>query len=252
MIGYVILGLCVLAALIIAGRMFVNADPKVLAKFLRYIIFGVIGAAAIFFMVTGRFLLGAPLAALALGMLRRWSLPNWKFSFPGGGSGRSAKSSTVETAFLRMKLEHGSGVMSGEVLRGIFSGMELAAMSQNQLLALLEECDLEDPESAQLLSAYLDRIFGEDWRSEDAGADAGASEAGGRRRSGWGSRGGAARGGAMSLAEACEVLGVRPGADADEIKEAHRRLILKNHPDQGGSSFLAAKINQAKEVLLDQ
>ena len=250
MVGYVILGLCVLAALIIAGRMFVNADPKVLAKFFRYILFGVTGAAAIFLMATGRFLFGAPLAALALGMLRRWSLPNWKFSFPSGGGGRSAKSSTVETKFLRMKLEHGSGVMSGEVLRGTFSGMELAAMSQNQLLALLDDCEREDPESAQLLAAYLDRIFGEDWRGE--GASAGNSERGGGRSKGWGSRGGGARGGAMSLDEACEVLGIKPGASADEIKEAHRRLILKNHPDQGGSSFLAAKINQAKEVLLGE
>jgi hypothetical protein len=56
--------------------------------------------------------------------------------------------------------------------------------------------------------------------------------------------------GGMSRAEALKVLGLEPGATTDEIRAAHRRLILQNHPDKGGSSYLAAKINQAKDVLL--
>jgi hypothetical protein len=58
------------------------------------------------------------------------------------------------------------------------------------------------------------------------------------------------RDGAMSRDEALKVLGLGPGASADAVREAHRRLILQNHPDRGGSDYLAAKINQAKDVLL--
>ncbi len=55
---------------------------------------------------------------------------------------------------------------------------------------------------------------------------------------------------AMSLDEACKVLGVSISATRQEIIDAHRKLILKNHPDKGGSSYLAAQINQAKDLLL--
>ncbi len=58
--------------------------------------------------------------------------------------------------------------------------------------------------------------------------------------------------GQMSASEAREVLGVSDEAEQDEIEKVHRRLIGQIHPDKGGSNYLAAKINQARDILLDK
>ncbi|QQP92355.1 DnaJ domain-containing protein [Skermanella sp. TT6] len=139
-----------------------------------------------------------------------------------------------------MRLDHDSGRMGGEVLRGRFQGRMLDDLGLEELLDLLRECRDADSQSAAILEAYLDRTREEDWR---AGAP-GAGEHGG------GSAGSRGTGGAMTREEAYEVLGLQPGASEGEIKDAHRRLMLKMHPDQGGSTYLAAKINQAKDLLL--
>jgi DnaJ-class molecular chaperone len=91
-----------------------------------------------------------------------------------------------------------------------------------------------------VLETYLDRIHGADWRGTGGG-----DETGGGRESGT-----AGAGGSMSRDQAYEVLGLHPGATETEIREAHRKLLMANHPDKGGSTFIAAQINQAKDVLL--
>jgi hypothetical protein len=152
-----------------------------------------------------------------------------------GGRESSGQQSVVQTRFLKMTLDHDSGEMNGTVLEGRYAGQSLSELAQGQLLELLGECEREDEESARLLRAYLDRVHGEEW------AQAGASQAR-SDQSGFSST--------MTRQEAFEILGLEPGAGEAEVREAHRRLMQKLHPDRGGSTFLAAKINQAKDVLL--
>jgi hypothetical protein len=245
MVGYLVLGVCLLAALLLAGRWLLNADPRVLAKVVRYGAVGVLGLIAAFFILTGRFAFGVLPAMLAFAVWRAMrGGGGMRFPFGGGlgglggfGKPSAGRSSDVETEYLRMTLEHDTGEMHGEVLKGPFDGRRLADLSLPQLLELLGDCRREDPQSAQLLETYLDRTEGPDWREADEEPTGGRDEA-------------PSGGGAMTVDEAREILGVDAGAGEEEIRAAHHRLMLKNHPDKGGSSYLAAKINQAKDVLL--
>ena len=56
----------------------------------------------------------------------------------------------------------------------------------------------------------------------------------------------------MTVREATLILGVRESAGKDKILAAHRRLMLLNHPDNGGSTYIATKVNQAKETIIDR
>jgi hypothetical protein len=147
----------------------------------------------------------------------------------------AGQQSSVHTAFLRMSLEHDSGHMVGTILKGQFEGRTVESLTTEELFELLRECQRDDQESVPILEAYLDRERGDDWR-ERFEAD------------GHGSAGGAKA--TMTPQEAYEVLGLAPGATEEQIRDAHRRLMQKLHPDRGGSSYLATKINQAKDLLL--
>ncbi|MDP7546448.1 MAG: molecular chaperone DnaJ [Alphaproteobacteria bacterium] len=242
MIGYFILGVSLLGALALVGKLLLNADPKFLAKALRYTGFGLCAAAALFLLLTGRFALGLPLAFMAVAFLRRWALPKLGPRIGGGPGPSTGRSSNVETDYLRMTLEHDSGAMRGEILRGTFAGRDLNDLSLDQLVELLGECQRHDGEAAQILEAYLDRTQGGDWRQKAAGYSR-------QEYDDVGSRQNSHRGG-MTAAEACEILGLQANPSAGEVRAAHKRLMLKLHPDKGGSSYLAAKINQAKDLLL--
>ena len=232
---YVLGGFAVLAGFLMLVYLFVNADPARLARGLKAtgIVIAILAVATL--AVSGRLaVLLMPLAMLMPALIRVRSLLD-RYRPPSGG-----QTSRVETDFLRMMLDHDTGSMTGTVLKGRFSGMRVEELSSADLLALLRECRAEDEEGARLLEAYLDRAH-PDWRDELAG---------GRATGGSGSGARPTSGGDMTVEEAYAILGLSPGADAEAIKEAHRRLMIKLHPDHGGSDYLATKINRARDVLL--
>ncbi|MGF1606797.1 MAG: DnaJ domain-containing protein [Rhodothalassiaceae bacterium] len=220
-----------------------NAQPRAIAKVIIGVGLGLLLGLAGFLLVTGRLAAAIPLAASALGGLwrQRWLLQLVMRGLaersgragPGGGSGqagRAAGSNQVRTRMLRMVLDEASGRVSGEVLAGRFEGRPLDSLSLDDLQTLMAELQADDPDGARLLKPYLARR-----RSQ--GADQQGTGAG-------------STGGPMNRAEALEILGLPDDATESEIRDAHRRLIRKIHPDQGGSGYLAAKINQAKAALL--
>jgi hypothetical protein len=135
----------------------------------------------------------------------------------------------VETDYLRMRLDHDTGAMSGTVLRGRFQGRHLGELASEELIELWHECRVGDEQAAKLLEAYLDHSA-PGWRE--------ASRAAGNA------------GDAMTREEAYAILGLAVDAGEAEIREAYHRLMMNMHPDRGGSTYLAAKINRAREVLL--
>jgi hypothetical protein len=229
-------GLLVLLVIIFGGRLFAAVDPRQLAGLLRRL--GGVAALAIaaFLTARGALPLAIPLAVFGFALVSGRNLGL------GGSFGTGRKSpgqkSEIRTEWLMMELDHDSGRMEGRCLKGQFAGRALPELSEAELLLLLDELRAQSGQDAVLLEAYLDRRLS-GWREKDAG--------GGTREEKRGSR---PRGARMSAEEALAVLGLEPGAKAEEIRDAHRRLMKKLHPDQGGSNYLAARINEAKEVLL--
>src|SRR5437667_9773790 len=161
---YLLGGFAILCGLLLLGYVFVNTEPARLARGLKWTGIGAAGLAVVAIVVTGRLNLLWMLAALGLPALRRL-----RTMFAGFRSASPGHSSTVETLFVRMSLDHDSGTMTGTVLRGEFAGMRLEELGRADLLALLRECRAADEESARLIEAYLDRAD-PDWHEDFAGA----------------------------------------------------------------------------------
>jgi len=220
------------------SKLFAGANPKLLAKVVKSG-GGVLslGVAALL-MMRGRMDM-----ALFVGGIGAWLL-GWSATGPGGirfpwgtsSAETPGQRSQVSSLLLSMELDHDSGAMTGKVGGGRFVGRNLDDLTLAELGQLMRECLSQDPEGARLLEAYLDRRS-PGWR-EDADRD---------RDAGQGRAPGA---GAMTHQEAYEILGLQPGAGAEAVREAHRALMKRIHPDAGGTSGLAARVNQAKDVLL--
>jgi DnaJ-domain-containing protein 1 len=225
-----VFGVVVLALVLYVLQAFTKTNPRTVAVVLKAAGgVGALGGAALLGL-RGRIDLAVTLGIVGLSLLG-W-LP---WSVPGFGA-RTQKStgqvSRVRSAFMEMELHHDTGAMRGRILAGRYEGTELDALDVATLTGCLSEID---EESRALLMAYLDRREPR-WRDDMQGdAAARPSRPGGS--------------GKMTEEEAYQILGVQPGASAAEIGRAHRALMKKLHPDQGGSTYLAARVNEAKDIL---
>jgi hypothetical protein len=228
---FLLLGVVLLVLVLLAGKAVTKADPKFWSRNMRNIAGTVAIALSIALMMMGRLLLAIPLALAGYYLLGHLRIPQIDW---GQGAGRTAgQRSSIRTDMLEMTLDHDSGALDGTVRSGTFAGRTLSGLSAAELQGLLQEARLRDPQTVQLLEAYIERAHpGMSYGGDGSGE--------------WRSRGG------MTIAEAYDVLGLQPGASREAVQQAHRELMKKIHPDRGGSTYLASKINEAKDVLLAQ
>lgn len=229
----ILLALVLLTALALGIFWFLRANPSTLARALRpvMVVLGGIGIGGLLILGV-RFLPGllpelfglAGIVATALIARYVRGRPSGGFSQPG-----TSQRTQVHTAFIDAWIDHATGDVGGKVLQGRFTGRTLEVLADSELLALHAEC-ARDADSQRVLESYLDRRLGADWRRTQTPPRGPRTD--------------------MTRQEALAVLGLAEGATDDEIRAAHRRLILRMHPDAGGSAELAARINRAKDVLL--
>jgi hypothetical protein len=230
--AFLVLGLAVLLVLVAVGRGWVSADPRKLSGGLRTT-GGVLAIiAGIYFSALGREILGLPLIVIGCSLLGRDVLGTL---WPGRGR-MGGGPSQLRSSHLEMVLDPGTGTLVGRVVAGHFAGRSLDGLSPAEFEALASELATADPQGSRLLKAYLDR------RRAGGRENLHGDPRGGRRQ--------AAGQAAMTEQQAYEILGLEAGAGAEEIRGAYRALMKKLHPDQGGSTYLAAQVNAAKDLLL--
>jgi hypothetical protein len=234
-----IAGVVAVITLYLLLQMFRAANPAVLARAIKFGGGVVALAVAAFTGLRGELAVAIPLGIVGAGLLGWTPLANAGFGnfggglFGGGAARPSSQSSRVRSQFLDMRLDHESGQLTGQIVAGPYAGRSLDEFDLAGLLAMVPAFDAE---SVALLESYLDRRFPA-WRQNAQG-----NAAGGQRRT--------AASGKMTAEEAYQILGLQPGAGRDDISRAHKSLMKKLHPDQGGSTYLAARVNEAKDTLL--
>lgn len=221
-------------------RWFARAKPAKVARMFTYAALGALVLLGVFLVATGRlagvFAVAAGLAPWIMRAVRLHGM--WKavraFGIRmKGGQASAGNASRVETRFLAMTLDHDTGALDGEVREGPLAGRRLSSLDRAQALELWRQVQ-GDVQSVQVLEAWLDRNW-PDWRGEAPQGEPAPPPSSA----------------AMTREEAFEVLGLSPGASPADIKAAHRRLMRLAHPDQGGSTWIAARINRARDILLD-
>ena len=231
---YILVALALLAAFLVIAPLISRASASQMQSLVKGTVAGASFLLAGFLALRGLLPVAIPIFLLGLGVLRLRARPGGGYSWGGKSAGQK---SSVKTSMLVMYLEHDSGDMDGQVLAGQFEGQKLSAMATADLLAFRDECASAGDQSLQLIEAFLDRLHS-GWRDEAGGAAQG------------GARPAPGGDGQMSRDEAYNVLGLDRQASAKDIRDAHRKMMNRYHPDHGGSDYLAAKINQAKDVLL--
>lgn len=231
-----LIGSLLLALIILGGHLMRRGhiNTSGLTQFVRLFLGFVVLAAGAAFAMRAQLALAIPLGLVGYVLVFGWPFSS-SAPQPMGGQGPmdEGQTSRIATDFLEMELNHDSGRIRGRVLKGIFAGRSIDTLKPEELALLWQDLRADDPQSAQLIEAYLDGMY-PSWREDVQRGEQKMRGPDGR----------------MSREEALEILGLSDGASDDDVRKAHRELMMRFHPDRGGSTYLASKINEAKDVLL--
>src|ERR1700739_750088 len=149
--GPLLLGAVLLVLIVMLLRAFAFADPRALARVIRYTSAGALGVFTLLLFFTGRIAPAFVLGSMAWGLATGGPVcPQGWPNFPGAGTWRSKPtaggSTAVRTAWLEMELDHDSGEMDGTILKGTHAGSRLDQLSREQAIALYVEAMTGDPE----------------------------------------------------------------------------------------------------------
>ncbi|MGD8326502.1 MAG: hypothetical protein PVF65_06275 [Sphingomonadales bacterium] len=216
-----------------------SADPSDVRRSLTSMGIVALVLIALILVFTGRVVAAWPFLLGAFGLYMRlkqaWGLASF-FKQGLGHSSQKDRVSVVRSSHIKMTLNHENAQLNGKVLKGLFAGKKLSDMDQVQLLNKHEELMHEDQDGLRLLENYLDKAF-PNWRMSYRQNEQ-RNEANGPDK--------------MDEAQALDILGLKAGAKKDEVRAAHKRLMKQLHPDSGGSTYLASKINEARDFLLSK
>ena len=222
---YALLVVALFLVVVLVLPKLVHANPSSIATGARKTLAGSVFAMSAFFALRGLLPIAITLfiAAVAIYGAQR--------GFGRTGKRSEGQKSTVKTSVLSMWLDHDTGHMDAEVLSGQFAGRHLSELALADLLIVLQDCVEANDQSSEIMMSYLNRMH-PDWR-EGAGVSSKSSDR-------------------MSRAEALEILGLEDGATQEQVRKAYRTMMKKHHPDNGGSAWFAARINEANRTLTDK
>lgn len=198
--------------------------PKHLRRFALYAIIGLV----VFMAATGRLHWVGAAVAVAVPFITKLFALGLRFLPVLRWWQQQSKPSVFTTPHIRLIIDTKTGHITGELLSGDFTQQPLEALTEEQLQTQLQQWQQTEPESARLLYAYMQRRFTQNSHQSHDKETANIN----------------------TREEALNILGLEEGADKKAIIAAHKSLIQKLHPDRGGSHYLAAKVNQAKDFLL--
>lgn len=201
-----------------------------------FLVLAVTGRAPALFAILG----AAMTQAMRFGPLLVRFMPSLKKKFSNSTNQGRNDQSQVVTDTLKMTLDHSTGAMDGEVLTGSLVGRQLQSLALEELKSLLVFCEQHDAEASRLLMSFIARERADIWDGEPLGA------------------GGASGGSGISAApamdkhEAMAILGLEEPFNRQDVTAAHRSLMGKFHPDKGGNTYLATKLNNARDLLFHE
>lgn len=208
-----------------------KASPVARNKAIKTGLLYTVAGALLLLVVTGRIPVIFAAISAAVPLLHRLLAYRGLIGTVGRFAGQKLGITRFTTTWLIVEYDIARRSLDGQVIRGQFEGQRLSQLKTSELNDLLEEVK-DDFQSRAAVNAFMMAHSGTRYE-QNAQSPSNVN-------------------GKMAVSQAYEILGLQANATDEDVKQAHKRLMQKLHPDRGGSSYLASQINAAKATLLNR